>query len=247
MSYISLLFRFLRTNIIKTLMVNFRLLPWKQAIRLPIFIYGRFTLRGHKGRIVLKQPTRAEMIIIGKKSSYVTTTVQRTIWTVNGTLVFGGPMKFAFGSYLLVTDNATLSFGTGGTYCGSNFKVFCFDKITIGDNVRMAWDVQIIDSSFHYTKNLNKDGYVAPLTKPILLESNIWVGNRSTISKGAVIPNETIIASNSLVNKDFSENPPYSLIAGSPATLKVTGIQRIWDDKTQKELDEQFGYIRTHL
>ena len=247
MSYISLFLRFLRTNIIKTLMVNFCLLPWKQAIRLPIFVYGRFTLREHKGRIILKQPARAEMIIIGKKSSYVTTTVQRTIWTVNGTLVFGGPMKFAFGSYLLVTDNATLSFGTGGTYCGSNFKVFCFDKITIGDNVRMAWDVQIIDSSFHYTKNLNKDGYVAPLTKPILLESNIWIGNRSTISKGAVVPNETIIASNSLVNKDFSENPPYSLIAGSPATLKVTGIQRIWDDKIQKELDEQFGYIRTHL
>ncbi len=214
---------------------------------MPIFVYGKFSLREHRGRIVINKPVRAEMIIIGKNTSYVSTTVQRTIWTINGTLVFNGSMKFAFGSYLLVADEATLSFGTNGTYCGSNFKVMCFDRITIGDNVRMAWDIQILDSSFHYTRNLNKDNKIDPLTRPILLESNIWIGNSTTIAKGTVIPNETIVASNSLVNKDFSSLPPYSLLAGAPATLKASGIQRVWDEEEQRRLDKEFGYHRTHL
>lgn len=247
MSYLSLIFRFLHTNIIQTILLNFRMLPFKQAIRMPIFVYGKFTLRGHKGHIVLNMPVRSEMIIIGKNSSYVTTTAQRTIWTINGTLTFHGPIKFAFGSYLLVADDAQLSFGTKGTYCGSNFKVMCFNKITIGNNVRMAWDVQIYDSTFHYIRNLNKDNKIAPLTKPIFLESNIWIGNRSTITKGAVIPNETIVSSNSLVNKDFSTLPPYCLLAGAPAVLKASGLQRIWDEEEQKRLDEENQYHRTHL
>ncbi len=247
MSYILLIFRFLRTNIIQTVWLNFRMLPFKQAIRMPIFVYGKFRLRGHKGRIVITRPVRAEMIIIGKNTSYVSTAVQRTIWTINGTLTFAGPMRFAFGSYLLVSDEASLSFGTDGTYCGTNFKVFCFDRIDIGDNVRIAWDVQIMDSSFHYTRNLNREGQIEPLTRPIRLEGNIWVGNRSTIAKGTVLPNETIIASNSLVNKDFSSLPPYSMLAGSPAKLCVSGIRRIWSEEEQAALDQKLHYHRTHL
>ena len=129
MSYLRLILRFLRCNILQTLRINFKMLPWRQAVHLPIFVYGRFKLRGTRGRIVLQQKAEAEMIIIGKRDYYVATAIPQSIWTINGTLTFAGRMKFAHGSYLLVADGAELSFGTGGTYCGTNFKVMCFEKI----------------------------------------------------------------------------------------------------------------------
>ena len=247
MSYLRLILRFLRCNILQTLRINFQMLPWRQALRLPIFVHGRFKLRGTRGRIVLPDKVSTGMIIIGKRDYSVATAIPQSIWTINGTLTFAGRMKFAHGSYLLVADGAELSFGTGGTYCGTNFKVMCFEKITIGHNVRMAWDVQIMDSSFHYIQLVEKDNAIPPLTKPVLLAGNIWIGNRTTIAKGAQVPQEVVIASNSLVNKDFSSIKPYSLLAGAPATLKATGIRRIWDEEQQRALDQQYHYHRTHL
>ena len=151
------------------------------------------------------------------------------------------------GSYLLVADNGTLEIGGLDGIFGTNIRIFCFDRITIGRNVRMAWDIQIMDSSFHYIELTHKDNQVPPLTKPIVLGDNIWVGNRTTISKGAVIPNQTVIASNSLINKDFSNIEPDSLLAGAPASVKATGCHRIFDVRREQELDKQYGYSRTHL
>lgn len=187
------------------------------------------------------------MIKIGKNDYYVNTAVQQSIWTIRGTIIFNGPINFGHGSYVLVSDNAILTLGSNGTYLGSDIKIMCFEKITIGDCVRVAWDCQFYDTSFHYIELLNRDGDIKPLTKPIVVGDCVWVGNRSTISKGAVVPSNTIISSNSLVNKDFSNIEPYSILAGCPAVLKGSGFKRVFDEKQQKELDKQFNYTRTHL
>ena len=123
----------------------------------------------------------------------------------------------------------------------------CFENITIGDNVGVTWDCQFMDTSFHYIELLNKENQIRPLTKPIIIGDRVWVGNRTTISKGAVIPDDTIVASNSIVNKDFSLVEPYSMLAGSPASVKGTGFKRVYDERKQKELDSKFNYDRTHL
>lgn len=149
----------LKTNLVKTIYLNFRMLPFKQAVKLPIFIYGK--------------------------------------------IVFGG-------------------------------------------NSRISWDCQIMDTAFHYVENL-LDGDIKPLTSPIVLGNNIWIGNRTTIAKGTVLPDYTIVASNSLVNKDFSSIGENCLIAGLPAKLKQQNIRRVFDSKVQKKLDKKFNYIRTHL
>ena len=104
-----------------------------------------------------------------------------------------------------------------------------------------------MDTTFHYVQNLNRNGEIAPLTKPIILGEDIWVGNRTTFTKGAVVPDKTIVASNSLVNKDFSNIEPYTLLAGMPASVKATGMKRIFDLDIQREMDEKYHYVRTHL
>lgn len=235
-----------RCNIFKTLYLNFKMLPIKYAIKLPIWIYGKITFRSLQGKLFIEsEKIYPGMIKIGKRDYYVNTNVPQTIWTINGILKFKGKINFMQGTYLLISRNGYLEIGTDGTIIGTSSKIICFDKIVIGDNVRITWECQIIDSSFHYVEQM--DNYMIPsLTKPIVINNNCWIGNRTTISKGTYLPSYSIVASNSLVNKDFKNIGECYMYAGIPATPKIK-CRRIYDKKKEKELDLKYNYDRTHL
>lgn len=237
----------LQTNLAKTIWFNYKMLPRQQARRLPIWIYGRFTARSTTGTIEIDGPVNPGMIRIGKRDYYVNTAVPQSIWTVRGKIRFTDRTWFIMSSYVLVSDNAILSFGRSGSYFASNTKIFCFQEISFGDFAHIAWDCQITDSSFHYLENVESGEITGPLTKPVVIGARVWVGNRSTISRGTVLPDDTIVASNSLVNRDYSDIGPFCLLAGSPATVKARHVRRIWSEKRQHELDQQYGYVRTRL
>lgn len=237
----------LKSNLIKTIRFNFKLLPFKQAIRLPILFYGKVDLRSLKGRVRIDHAIGTGMIKIGIPSKYVDTQVPNCRWTVNGLIVFHGPLEMARGSYVLVAEGAVLSLGTEKSFYGSNLKIFCFSKITIGNCVRISWECQIYDTSFHYLEKIDDNNDVKPLSKEVFIGDRVWLGNRSTVAKGAIIPNDTIVASNSLVNKSFENIAPYGLLAGIPASLKSTGLKRIFDRSREREFDKRFSYHRTWL
>lgn len=238
----------LKTNIYRTIWFNFKMLPFAQARYLPFFIYGKIMFRSLRGEVVLDtMKIYPGMIKIGWCDYYVTTSLPQSVWTINGKLVFKGRINFLQGNYVLVSDNAILTFGTNGTFVGSNSIIICFNSITIGDNVEITWDCQLMDTSFHYIELLENDKEIRALTSPIKIDHDVWIGNRTTISKGTRLPSNIIVASNSMVNKDFSNIPSYSLLAGCPAKLKVVGSKRIYDKLKEKELDLKFGYSRTHL
>ena len=234
-------------NLLKTIYFNFKMLPLKQAVHLPILFYGRTKFRSLQGCVSINAEGHFGMIRIGINNQYVDTSVPETIWTVNGTIKFSGPMKMARGSYIHVAKNANLSIGTGGSFYGSNLKVMCFDSITIGNCVRLTWDCQIYDTSFHYIEVMDGEKGISSLTSPVVIGNRVWVGNRSTISKGTRIPDDTIIASNSLANKDYTDYGSYILLAGVPAKFKKRGIRRIWNFQKQAELDIKFKYNRHKL
>lgn len=56
-----------------------------------------------------------------------------------------------------------------------------------------------------------------------------WIGNRCSIMKGTITPNNVIIASNSLCNKDYSLTPEFSVLAGSPAKVVKNNIKRLFE------------------
>ena len=236
---------FLKCNFIKTLYLNFQMLPFKEAVRLPIWIYGKITFRSLRGEIVIDSKIYPGMIRVGRKDWYVSTNTPQSIWTINGTLKFKGKINIYHGSYILVSKNGYLEIGTNGTFIGTDNKIICFDKIVIGNNVQITWECQIIDTSFHYVDRLDNND-ISSLTKAVILEDNCWIGNRTTISKGTHLPSYSIIASNSLVNKDYSESGSYCMFAGSPAKFKMR-CKRIFNQQLERELDLKFDYDRTHL
>ncbi len=88
-------------------------------------------------------------------------------------------------------------------------------SITIGENVRIAPYTLILDSDFHDVNNHFSDG----VSKPIVIEDDVWLATRCTVLKGVTIGKGAVVATGALVTKDV---PAYSIVAGVPAKVIKT-------------------------
>lgn len=235
----------LKHNPLKSIWINFKVLPFRQAIRLPILLYSDTIFRNLSGSIIYRGEARPFVIRIGNDTCYPTTSRPLTIWDNRGSMILNGPISFIQGTYILVSEGATLEIGSKGTFLGANTKIMCFDHITIGDRVEVTWDCQFYDTSFHYVEDNN--GIISNLTSPIVIHDNCWIGNRCTISKGCVLPEYSILGSGSLANKDYTENGSFCMYTGVPATVKRKDVRRVFDEKREAEQDKEFSYYRNHL
>ena len=104
-----------------------------------------------------------------------------------------------------------------------------------------------MDTNFHYVKDIST-GKVNKRTAPIVLGANNWIGNRSSVMKGTHTNNYFILASNSMVNRDYTQTvPPFSLMVGSPAKLLRGNVCRVLD-KEEREISKLFeGANQTSL
>lgn len=75
----------------------------------------------------------------------------------------------------------------------------------------------------------------------IYIGRNCWICNTTTVTGGAYLPDFTIVGSNSLVNKDFSEIPERSLIGGVPAKYISTGFLRVDNKELINEINVYYN------
>ena len=125
-----------------------------------------------------------------------------------GELVAGN-CQFYSGVRLEIGPRATLLIGNG-TYLNRNTLVVCEDRVEIGENCKIAWDVIIMDSDLHPIDE------TPIVNKPVYIEDNVWIGCRSIILKGVTIGYGAVIAAGSVVTKNI---PPRTVYGGSPAKL----------------------------
>lgn len=224
--------RFFRTSWVKSLYFNFLMLPFRQAIHLPIILTRYTYFYSLPGKIVLKEKPRFGMIRMGYLGEdHITPKDTRTLLQIEGVWETEGNVHFGCGVILRIEKDAT--FVTEHNVRISNrSKIICYDSIHIGPDTRIAWDCQLIDTSFHYMRNID-DRSIIPLTAPVKIGAHNWIGNRCNIMKGAVLPDYTIVASGSLCNKKY-DIPEYSLMAGSPSKLIKTGIYRCLDEEERE-------------
>ena len=209
------------------LFFNFKMLPFKQAIRLPFDFYGRVRMVNLKGKVCLNTDrVFPGMIKLGSQGRDMFPT-NPVILDIRGNLKFNGSFYIGCGSTIRIEPNAVLSFGENSRI-GANSIVFCEDKIQIGNNVEMSWNIQLMDTDRHEIKDIETN-QVTPSHAPIMIGDNVWVGNHVSFNKGCYIPGDTIIASNSLCNKDYCNIPSYSVIGGLPAKLIGKNKARVWE------------------
>jgi acetyltransferase-like isoleucine patch superfamily enzyme len=107
----------------------------------------------------------------------------------------GGHGHLRFGSYCIVAPGVRIRSALG---------------IDIGDNCMLAESVFITDSDWHDHYHRIYPGKRAQ----VVLEDNVWVGDRATLCKGVRIGKNSIIGAASVVTRDV---PPNVIAAGNPA------------------------------
>lgn len=124
--------------------------------------------------------------------------------------LLAGNCQFYSGVRLEIGPRATLLIGNG-TYLNRNTLIVCEDRVDIGENCKIAWDVIIMDSDLHPI-----DDKTPILNKPVRIEDHVWIGCRSIILKGVTVGYGAVIAAGSVVTKNI---PPRTVWGGSPAKL----------------------------
>jgi acetyltransferase-like isoleucine patch superfamily enzyme len=120
-----------------------------------------------------------------------------------------GPFKIYAGTSIMVGRSAVLELGSG--YINNFSRIFCFDRITIGERVAIAEDVIIRDSDNH---TIERPGYTS--AAPIVIGDHVWIGMRAMILKGVTIGDDAVVAAGAIVTRDV---PSGSLVAGVPARV----------------------------
>lgn len=225
-------------NLFKTIILNFRVFPFKDAIRLPVYIYGKVVLEKiHRGCIKAQKIKPHILSIGGGKFTdmFGYSQLSRSLFRCAGTLIVGNDIIIDQGCRISISKKAVLTLGSN-IYMNRDVTIHVKQSISIGDNSRVGWSCQIIDSNFHYC--LHK-GTISKITAPIILNNNVWLANNVAIGKGVVLPPFFIVAARSLVNKDFSGYEGHCLIGGIPAKIISTDISRLLG--VEKKLDKVFA------
>lgn len=216
-------------NWLATLYLNFKMLSFKQAIKLPIEIYGKIRFINTTGNIIINTSNIYRgMIKIGSQGADMFANLP-TIIDIKGELVFSGDkIRTGRGSFIRVEENGKIEL-EHNVAIGAMSKLFCESSIIIKENTITSWDCQIMDTDTHSIIDIETNE-VYKRSISIVIGKNNWLGNNVTINKGTQTPNDIIIASNSLCNKNYIDIiPPYSIIGGIPAKLIAKDKRRLGD------------------
>lgn len=214
------LIRLLSQLSFKTVYFNWKYLPWKQAIRLPVLVSSHVRLLKMKGQIVIEAEVRPGMIQIG----YGGVTIfdekkSRSIWDVAGTVVFKGRCLIGHGSKVSVGEGARLIAGEN-LIITAETSLICSTELSFGSNCVLSWDILIMDTDFHTIRNQADEILNKP--RPIRIGDKVWLGCRCTILKGAVIPSGSVVGAGATVTGILEQGN--GLYVGTPARLSKQNI-----------------------
>jgi acetyltransferase-like isoleucine patch superfamily enzyme len=210
---------------LKTLLFNLKYFTFQDAIKFPVFVNRHTYIRNLKGKIIIYSKIKTGMIKFGADGvSIFDNKKSRSIWDINGTIIFQGHANIGHGSKVHVNKNAILTIGENFVITAES-SIVCQKGITIGNNCLFSWDILIIDSDQHPYFDSNNN--ILNLPEAIAIGNNVWIGCRSVLLKGTIIPNGSIIGAGSLVNKRFTLE--HCIIAGVPANIVKKNI--FWSKK----------------
>jgi acetyltransferase-like isoleucine patch superfamily enzyme len=209
-------------SIPKTVYINLICFPFRTAVRLPILISYRVSLKKiHRGSIVIKGNPQFALMKLGfwngsfdmsrRSGSYLNISKE-------GKMVLKGKLNIPNGSIINVTSGK-LEFGNNFD-SNANLKISCEKGITFGDDVVIGWNCNFIDGDGHSI--LNHQGVQTNKAQEITVGNHIWFCAEVSVFKGTTISDDSVISYGSHVFKDFTK--PNCLIGGNPAKVLKENI-----------------------
>ena len=133
---------------------------------------------------------------------------------VGDNVIVDGKSSFSFAVRYSAKPTLTIGDNTG---IGHQCIITVGKQITIGRHCRIASEVQIFDAPGHPADPVARQAG-APAAgdevRPVVIEDNVWIGNRAIIMPGVTIGRDSIVAAGSVVMTDVAPNV---LVAGNPA------------------------------
>ncbi len=226
-------------SIPKTLRFNLHYFPLKTALKLPVVVSHRTYLRELQGKVELPEKVERAMVKIGFGDvGHYDRKRSRGIWQVSGTVSFGGKASIGHGSKISVRGN--VCFGADFNMTAES-TIVCAKEIRFGNDCLLSWDILVMDTDEHpiYRHETNRhetrDSGSVPCPevphpvsnnsenerinpdKPILVGDHVWIGCKCVLLKGAVVPNNTVVAAGTLLTSSF--NGEHQVIGGNPPTI----------------------------
>lgn len=137
-----------------------------------------------------------------------------------------GKCTFGYGCVLTAWDshgaqklNPNISIGEDSHF-GEYNHITAINSIIIGNGVLTGRWVTITDNAHGKSdySNLCIEPHKRDLYSkgPVIIEDNVWIGDKVSIMPNVKVGKSSIIAANSVVTKDV---PPFSIVAGVPAKV----------------------------
>lgn len=156
---------------------------------------------------------------------------------------FNGKLTLVGGSYIHIQEKSTFNYGCiltawdkyGEQKFSPNIKIgkdchfgeynhiTAINNITIGNGVLTGRWVTITDNA--HGKSDYNNLCIKPHKRdlyskgPVIIEDNVWIGDKVSIMPNVRIGKSSIIAANSVITKDV---PSFSIVAGIPAKVIKT-------------------------
>lgn len=217
--------------LLPSLWFNFKYLPLKQAVKLPILVYKPHFLR-LKGTVVIETPDlHFGMIRLGFFTSAVYPNAGITL-RIEGKLVFQGKCHIGNDCTVICGKKGKIVFGddfrvTGGlklvSQCGINF----------GKHTLFGWGNVVIDTNFHPLYDMEKEKFKKAFG-PITIGDNNWFGMNCLIMPGVITPEHCIFGARTVVTRG-GQYEPYCVHGGSPIRVLSRNVMRIIGQDTIKD------------
>ena len=188
----------------KSLWFNFKYMPFKEAIHLPILMSSSVQIRHcYRGCFKFTEGVRFGIVQIGYIDNNVNFT-ERSCLNIQGTVIIHGTGNHYFGGglRLKVHKGAVVEFGNNLGV--SNYaRINVAKRITIGNDNMWSYEVNIMDTDSHLI--FDETGKRINPPKEVCIGNTVWLASKCTILKGVSIPEGTIVAAGSIISKSISE------------------------------------------
>lgn len=172
--------------------------------------YGRFEYENSEGSILIASGANAFLgMPIGAPSRR--SAITKIHLKSGAKLSLENNSIIGSGCSILLGENGKISIGEN-SYIAANSIIGAGERVEIGNNCMISWEVTIIDDDGHTFKTHSQ-------IEPIKIGDNVWIGTRAVILKGVVLGNGCVVGAGSVVTKSFPKN---SIIGGVPARLIKT-------------------------
>jgi maltose O-acetyltransferase len=101
-----------------------------------------------------------------------------------------------------------------GTFISSGAVILDVGRVTIGADVQIGPNVQLLTPTHPLDPELRRSG--AEAAEPITIGDNVWLGGGVIVCPGVTVGRDTVVGAGAVVTRDL---PPGVLAVGNPARV----------------------------